>query len=218
MKINIRKNHSALVLFIYLLAFALMTWSFSAHAAEEKVTVKSPEVVITTSLGVIKIKLNADKAPISTENFLKYVSKKHYDGTIFHRVIPTFMIQGGGHTPDMKEKESLAPIKNEAKNGLSNLRGTVAMARTNEVDSATAQFFINVVDNQRLDHVDNNRYGYAVFGEVTEGMDVVDKVRNVKTTTKDGLSDVPEKTVLIKSVRLASASIEKSAKKTKGKK
>src|SRR3989338_5269158 len=171
MKTNIRKNHSALVLFIYLLAFALMTWSFNARAEDVKTT--NPEVIITTGLGDIKVKLNAEKAPISTENFLKYVKNKHYDGTVFHRVIPTFMIQGGGHLSDMKEKETLAPIKNEAKNGLSNSRGTIAMARTDEVDSATAQFFINVVDNKRLDHVDNNRYGYAVFGEVTEGLDVV---------------------------------------------
>lgn len=216
MKTNIRKNHSALVLFIYLLAFALMTWSFNVQAEDVKSTY--PEVVITTSLGNIKVKLNAEKAPISTENFLKYVKNKHYDGTIFHRVIPTFMIQGGGHLPDMKEKETLAPIKNEAKNGLSNSRGTIAMARTNDVDSATAQFFINVVDNKRLDHVDNNRYGYAVFGEVTEGMDVVDKIRDVKTTTKGEYADVPEKTVLIKSVRLAGDKAQKTAKKSKGKK
>ena len=221
MKIYIQKNPRALVLFIYVLAFVLMTWSYNVQALEltpPEDKSASPEVIITTSLGNIKIKLNAEKAPISSENFLKYVEKKHYDGTIFHRVMPTFMIQGGGHLPDMKEKETLAPIKNEAKNGLSNLRGSVAMARTNEVDSATAQFFINVVDNKRLDHVDNNRYGYAVFGEVTEGMDVVDKIRDVKTTTKGEHENVPEKIVLIKSVKFVGSKAAKTSKKSKGKK
>lgn len=216
MKTNIQKNSRVLILFIYLLAFVLMTWSFNVQAGNAT----RPEVVITTSLGEIKVKLDSEKAPISTANFLKYVEKKHYDGTTFHRVIPTFMIQGGGHLPDMKEKETLAPIKNEAKNGLSNLRGTIAMARTNEVDSATSQFFINVVDNKKLDHVDDNRYGYSVFGEVSGGMEVVDKIRDVKTATKGELGDVPVEPVLIKSVRLvgASASSDNTTKKTKGKK
>lgn len=214
MKTNIQKNSRVLILFIYLLAFVLMTWSFNVQAADPI----NPEVVITTNLGEIKVKLNSEKAPVSTANFLKYVEKKHYDGTTFHRVIPTFMIQGGGHLPDMKEKETMPPIKNEAKNGLSNLRGTVAMARTNEVDSATSQFFINVVDNKKLDHVDDNRYGYSVFGEVSAGMDIVDKIRDVKTTTKGEYGDVPQEPVMIKSVRLAGAPVEKAKKKTKGKK
>lgn len=193
-----------------------MTWSFNVQAADATL----PEVVITTNLGEIKVKLDSEKAPISTANFLKYVEKKHYDGTTFHRVIPTFMIQGGGHMPDMKEKETLAPIKNEAKNGLSNTRGTIAMARTNEVDSATSQFFINVVDNKKLDHVDDNRYGYSVFGEVSGGMDIVDKIRDVKTTTKGEYGDVPVEPVMIRSVRLASVSApaDKKTKKSKGKK
>lgn len=212
MKTNIKRNQNALVLFIYVLAFALMTWSFNARAEEKKDTPASPEVLITTSLGKIKIRLNAEKAPISTENFLKYVEKKHYDGTTFHRVIPTFMIQGGGHLPDMKEKETGLPIKNEAQNGLSNLRGTVAMARTNDIDSATAQFFINVVDNKRLDYVNDKQYGYAVFGEVVEGMDVVDKIRDVKTTTKGEYENVPVTPVIIKSARLVKPA------KAKGKK
>jgi cyclophilin family peptidyl-prolyl cis-trans isomerase len=218
MKTNIKKvkSQNSLVLFIYLFAFVLMTWSFQARAEGTKSVINNPEVIISTSLGDISVKLNAEKAPISTENFLKYVEKKHYDGTTFHRVIKTFMIQGGGHLPDMTEKETIAPIKNEAKNGLTNARGTIAMARTNEIDSATAQFFINVVDNKRLDHVDNNRYGYAVFGEVTKGMDVVDKIKDVATTTKGEFSDVPEKTVMIKSVRLVGAKPEnKPAKKSK---
>ena len=220
MKTNIQKNSRVLILFIYLLAFVLMTWSFNVQAANTT----NPEVVITTTLGEIKVKLDSEKAPISTANFLKYVEKKHYDGTTFHRVIPTFMIQGGGHLPDMKEKETLKPIKNEAKNGLSNLRGTIAMARTNEVDSATSQFFINVVDNKKLDHVDDNRYGYSVFGEVSGGMDVVDKIRAVKTTTKGEYGDVPVEPVLIKSVRLVGvatptspAPVEKTTKKAKKK-
>jgi peptidyl-prolyl cis-trans isomerase A (cyclophilin A) len=220
MKTNIKKSNSAVVLFIYLLAFVLMTWSYSARADEKAVEAKpapaataGPEVVIKTSLGQIKVRLNAEKAPISTENFLKYVKKKHYDGTTFHRVIPTFMIQGGGHLPDMTEKSTDAPIKNEATNGLSNLRGTIAMARTNEVDSATAQFFINVVDNQRLDHVNQERYGYAVFGEVVEGMDVVDKIKDVATGNKGEYQNVPNEPVMIKSIRVAKAA--KTSKKTK---
>lgn len=216
MKTNIKKSNSAVVLFIYVLAFVLMTWSYSARAEKTEKEVKpvaNPEVVIKTSKGDIKVRLNAEKAPISTENFLKYVKKKHYDGTTFHRVIPTFMIQGGGHLPDMKEKDSDTPIKNEATNGLSNMRGTIAMARTNEVDSATAQFFINVVDNQRLDHVNQERYGYAVFGEVVEGMDVVDKIKDVATGNKGEFQNVPTEPVMIKSVRLAKA--PKSSKKTK---
>lgn len=222
MKTNIQKNSRVLILFIYLLAFVLMTWSFNVQAANAA----HPEVVITTSLGEIKVKLNSDKAPISTANFLKYVEKSHYDGTTFHRVIPSFMIQGGGHLPDMKEKETLAPIKNEAKNGLSNLRGTIAMARTNEINSATSQFFINVVDNKKLDHVDDNRYGYSVFGEVSSGMDIVDKIRDVKTAKKGEYGDVPVEPVLIKSVRLAAAAtaassstepVEKATKKAKKK-
>ena len=218
MKTNIKKStNTVLVLFIYLLAFVLMTWSYSARAEDKAAKpTTSPEVVIKTSLGDIKVRLNSEKAPISTENFLKYVKKKHYDGTIFHRVIPSFMIQGGGHLPDMKEKDTDAPIKNEATNGLSNLRGTIAMARTNEVDSATAQFFINVVDNQRLDHVNQDRYGYAVFGEVVEGMDVVDKIRNSPTRGFGDYQDVPAETIMIKSVRLAKAAKPaKASKKTK---
>ncbi len=213
MKTYLKKNNSALVLFIYVMAFVLMTWTISARA-EDAMPGKAPEVLISTSLGNIKVRLNAEKAPLSTENFLKYTSKKFYDGTTFHRVIKTFMIQGGGMLPDMKEKDGgMAPIKNEAKNGLSNMRGTISMARTNEVDSATSQFFINVVDNIKLDHKNDQQYGYAVFGEVIEGMDVVDKIRDVATTTKGEHADVPVETVLIKSVR--QVGLAKSAKKSK---
>jgi len=200
------------ILWIYLMAFVLIAFSFSADAADTKATAKdskidkktaaSPIVVIDVEkMGKIKVKLNAEKAPISTENFLKYVDEKFYDGTTFHRVIPSFMIQGGGMTPDMKEKPTHAPIKNEAKNGLSNKRGTIAMARTNVVDSASSQFFINVVDNERLNYKNDDQYGYAVFGEVIEGLDVVDKIKEVQTGARGEHTDVPVKDVIIKSIR-----------------
>lgn len=160
---------------------------------------KMTTVVMETSLGTMEIELNSEKAPISVDNFLKYVDKKHYDGTIFHRVISGFMIQGGGMTESMGEKKTDAPIKNEADNGLRNDRGTIAMARTSVVDSATSQFFINVVDNDFLNFrsATPSGYGYAVFGKVTSGMDVADKIRNVPT----GPQDVPKTVVVIKSVR-----------------
>lgn len=203
--VKVKNSQVNVIVWIYLLAFVLMTWSFKTHAKEASATAKvvaAPVVTIDTSLGKIKVKLNSEKAPISTENFLKYVDKKFYDKTIFHRVIKDFMIQGGGHTADMKEKATLfPPITNEAKNGLSNLRGTIAMARTNDINSATAQFFINVVDNQRLDHKSEDRFGYAVFGEVVEGMDVVDKIRDSKTKNVGEYADVPEKVIVIKSIR-----------------
>ncbi len=163
----------------------------------------APVVILETTKGNIEIELNADKAPISVENFLKYVDNGHYNGTIFHRVIDEFMIQGGGMTPDMNEKASGTPIKNEATNGLLNKRGTVAMARTNVVDSATAQFFINVKDNSFLDHSDKSQqgFGYCVFGEVKSGMDVVDAIKKVRTGTRPPYDDVPVEAVVIKSVR-----------------
>ena len=209
MRTNIKKTNSALVLFIYLLAFVLMTWSYQAKAK----ALKNPEVIIATNMGDIKLKLNSEKAPTTVENFVKYINKKHYDGTTFHRVIKSFMIQGGGHLPDMSEKSTEAPIKNEAKNGLSNVRGTIAMARTNEVNSATAQFFINVVDNQRLDYSDDEHYGYAVFGEVVEGMDVVDRIKESKVGSKGEYENVPLEPVMIHSIKLV-----KSESKSKGKK
>jgi peptidyl-prolyl cis-trans isomerase B (cyclophilin B) len=160
----------------------------------------NPQVVIETSMGTIKAELYVDKAPGTVKNFLKYVADKHYDGTIFHRVIPTFMIQGGGMTPENKPKGGqYPPIKNESYNGLSNKRGSLAMARTNEANSATDQFFINVKDNTFLDRAKaQDSVGYCVFGQVTDGMDVVDKIRNVPT----GPGDVPEQVVLIKSIRI----------------
>ena len=155
-----------------------------------------------TSMGTIKIELNAAKAPITVENFLKYVDDKHYDGTIFHRVIADFMIQGGGFQPGLREKRTRDPIKNESGNGLSNERGAIAMARTNDPDSATAQFFINVKDNPGLDRARaRDGVGYAVFGRVIDGMDVVDKIRRVETESRGGHDDVPVKDVIIRSVR-----------------
>lgn len=200
---------------IYVAAFLLLAFSFHAEAktskkdsTEKTKTAKKEDgkmttVVMETSLGTIEIELDGEKAPISAKNFLKYVDEKFYDGTIFHRVIKGFMIQGGGFTEKMDQKKTHDPIKNEAGNGLKNVTGTIAMARTNIVDSATAQFFINVVDNDFLNHTDESArgYGYAVFGKVTSGMDVVEKIRAVPTGNKMGMDDVPNTPVVIKSVK-----------------
>ena len=157
-----------------------------APTTEEKI----PMILMKTSKGDIKIELFADKAPISVKNFLQYVDEKHYNGTIFHRVINGFMIQGGGFTASMAQKPTKAPIKNEATNGLKNKRGTIAMARTSDINSATSQFFINVADNGFLDHQAPNPqgFGYCVFGKVVEGMDVVDQIKGVKTGPKSGVN------------------------------
>jgi len=162
-------------------------------------------VVIETSAGVITVALDEVKAPESVRNFLAYADKGHYDGTIFHRVIKNFMIQGGGMTAELTPKATMPPIKNEAGNGLKNQRGTIAMARTGVVDSATSQFFINTVDNAFLDHRDNTPggFGYAVFGQVVDGMNVVDKIGNAPTGMRNRFSDVPVETVTIKSVKRA---------------
>lgn len=156
-------------------------------------------IKLHTNYGVITLKLDAEKAPVTAANFEKYVKDGHYDGTIFHRVINNFMIQGGGFESGMKQKETNAPIKNEANNGLSNKVGTIAMARTMDPHSASAQFFINVKDNTFLDHTapTPQGWGYAVFGEVVDGMDVVDKIRGVPTTSKAGHQDVPVEDVVI---------------------
>ncbi len=159
----------------------------------------NPKVRLSTSMGDIIVELDAENAPISTENFIAYVNDGFYDGTIFHRVIEDFMIQGGGMTPDMSQKKTKAPIKNEATNGLGNKRGTLAMARTQIVDSATAQFFINTVDNDFLDHQNTSvmGYGYAVFGKVVEGMETVDAIRKVATGNHGMHQDVPKESVVI---------------------
>ncbi|HVL13501.1 MAG TPA: peptidylprolyl isomerase [Gemmata sp.] len=162
----------------------------------------NPVVVMETSMGTVKIELFEDKAPVTVKNFLSYVEDKHYDGTVFHRVIENFMIQGGGFQPGMKEKKTKDPIKNEAANGVTNAKYTVAMARTSDPDSATAQFFINVKDNKFLDKSADSA-GYAVFGKVIEGTEVVDKIKAVNTGVKAGFKDVPTEDVVIKSIRLA---------------
>ncbi len=162
----------------------------------------NPTVILETTAGSIKIELFADKAPLSVANFLQYVDDKHYDGTIFHRVIADFMVQGGGFDANMKQKATRAPVKNEAKNGLQNEPYTLAMARTSDVDSATSQFFINVADNVFLNHGGRD-FGYCVFGKVIDGEGVVDTIAECSTSTKSGMKDVPVETISIKSARRA---------------
>ncbi len=172
----------------------------------------NPVVVINTDKGTIKAELFKEQAPITVENFLQYVKKGHYDGTIFHRVISDFMIQGGGYTPAMIEKASGPGIKNESYNGLPNDRGTLAMARTNDPNSATAQFFINVKDNKFLNKANaKDGFGYAVFGRVIQGMDVVDKIRYVQTNA----GDAPLTPVVIRSIQLLPKQAEKKETKNK---
>lgn len=177
--------------------FFLFVFSFSACA-------KNPQVKIETNKGEIVIELYKDKAPIGVKNFLDYVKSDYYSGTIFHRVIDNFMVQGGGFTPDMKKKETKTPIKNEATNGLKNEAGTVAYARTNIVNSATSQFFINLIDNNYLNHRAKTPtgYGYAVFGRVVKGMTVVKQIAKVETGSKNGHRDVPTSPVIIKSAKI----------------
>src|SRR5271170_690030 len=153
-----------------------------------------------TSLGDFTVELFEKDAPLSVANFLSYIDAEFFDATIFHRIVPGFVIQGGGFTEDMSQKKTAAPIKNEAGNGLKNSRGTLSMARTNDVDSATSQFFVNLKDNDFLDHSRGN-FGYAVFARVTEGMDVVDKIAAVETGRRKGFDDVPVEAVIMKSVR-----------------
>lgn len=187
------------ILFLVAALFLAAATIGRAEAAE-----KNPVVLMTTTMGDIKIELYPDKAPKTVANFLTYVKEKHYDGTIFHRVIPGFMIQGGGMDKDMKERSTHAPVQNEADNGLKNTVGSIAMARTNDPHSATAQFFINVKDNTFLDHRSKTTsgWGYTVFGKVIDGMDVVKKIEHVKTTTRPPHQNVPNEPVIIKSVRV----------------
>jgi peptidyl-prolyl cis-trans isomerase A (cyclophilin A) len=170
----------------------------------KKAKVERNMVKLETSMGNIVIELNKQAAPVTVKNFLGYVEEGFYDGTIFHRVIPGFMIQGGGFTAEMEKKETREPIINEAANGLKNERGTIAMARTNDPDSATSQFFINHRDNGPLNYVENGNPGYAVFGKIIEGMDVVDAIASVNTTTRRGMDDVPIEPVVIKSAEAVS--------------
>lgn len=171
---------------------------FSNSVWAEKV-----KVSMQTSLGEIKLELDQDKAPETVANFVQYAKDGFYDGTIFHRVIKDFMIQGGGFTPDMQQKETHSPIKNEAKNGLKNKAGSIAMARTSAPHSATSQFFINHKDNASLDYPSFDGWGYAVFGEVTEGMDVVNAIAEVQTGISHRMQDVPVNTVVIEKVTIS---------------
>ncbi|MEE4302593.1 MAG: peptidylprolyl isomerase [Wenzhouxiangella sp.] len=167
---------------------------------------ENPTVILHTNLGAITVELFEKEAPESTENFLRYARDGHYDGTIFHRVIDNFMIQGGGFDSDFNQKSTREPIENEADNGLENKRGTLAMARTNDPHSATAQFFINVSDNDFLNHrgkMSGQTWGYAVFGRVVDGMNVVDEIRSVETTSKGMHRDVPVEPVIIERVELS---------------
>ena len=177
-----------------LLIFSILFFSFSGWA-------KNPVVVIETNMGTLEVELNEEKAPITVKNFLSYVDSKFYDGTIFHRVINNFMIQGGGMDEKMVEKKGRGPIKNEASNGLTNDAGTIAMARTADPDSATSQFFINVNDNSALNRPSPDGHGYAVFGKVISGMHIVNRIKMVKTGSIKGHSDVPMDTVLIKNIK-----------------
>jgi cyclophilin family peptidyl-prolyl cis-trans isomerase len=186
------------LIFLCFVCFLFGAFSFFSRGEQT-----NPKVIMKTSLGDITIELYPDKAPITVQNFLAYVDAQFYDGTIFHRVIPNFMIQGGGLTSDFVEKPANPAIKNEAANGLKNDRGTIAMARTGVIDSATCQFFINHVDNDFLNHRDSTAegFGYCVFGKVTDGLDVVDAIARVKTMTRSGAQDVPRETITITSIR-----------------
>jgi len=186
---------------------ALLTLLLSSNVfaqSDSEAASAMPQVLMETSAGTVVLELYPNKAPKTVENFLKYVNEGFYDGTIFHRVIPNFMIQGGGFTEDFQKKITHAPIQNEADNGLRNRIGTIAMARTNDPQSATAQFFINVAQNTGLDHREKSSsqaWGYAVFGKVTSGMKVVNKIRRAQTGVKNGMNNVPIKTVKIIKVR-----------------
>mgnify|MGYP005791073291 CR=1 FL=1 len=180
-----------------------LTLGLGIPAGEALAAAQPKGAVIETSMGAIEIRFEAKRAPLSVQNFVRYAEEGHYDGTIFHRVIDGFMIQGGGFTEDLKQKKTHEPVINEARGGLSNRRGTVAFARTSLPHSATSQFFINLVDNDFLDASQaRDGWGYTVFATVTKGMDVVDRIGAVKTTNRRGMGDVPEKAVTIKSVKI----------------
>lgn len=197
--------------FLKLLAAGVMATALGLHAQEAKPDTTTPapapapakvKATIETSKGTIELELDGAKAPISVQNFVNYVKKGHYDGTIFHRVIPGFMIQGGGFTADMGQKPTDKPIAIESQNGLKNARGAIAMARTSDPNSATSQFFINVKDNANLDYPSFDGHGYAVFGKVTKGMDVVDAIVGVPTTRKGPHADVPAEAITINKITI----------------
>ena len=177
-------------------ACALLSLAATTHCA-----MADTHVLMTTSEGNIELTLDDEKAPVTVKNFLQYVNSGFYNNTIFHRVIPSFMIQGGGFTADMQQKSTQSPIKNEADNGLRNTRGTISMARTADKDSATSQFFINVADNAFLDHGQRD-FGYAVFGKVTKGLDIAEKISHVETTNSGPYQNVPVKPVTLLSVKV----------------
>lgn len=188
-------------IFFRVICFLAVCLAFAgAGNAQAAAKAADPVVKLETSLGDILLQLNPAKAPITTANFIQYVKSGHYDGTVFHRVIKNFMIQGGGLNQDLHEKRTLAPIRNEANNGLKNRKYTIAMARTNDPHSASSQFFINTRDNDFLDFKAQTPqgWGYAVFGKVIGGQDVVDKIENVRTGNKSGYQDVPQEPVVIK--------------------
>ena len=189
-----------------LIAFAVLAASALSTLAA------NPMVELKTNQGEIVVELFADKAPKSAENFVQYVKDGHYNGTVFHRVIDGFMIQGGGFDADMKQKSTRAPIENEAKNGLKNERGTLAMARTADPHSASSQFFINLVPNTFLDYPSRDGWGYAVFGKVVKGMDVVDKIGKVATGNRGFHQNVPVEAVVVESARVLEAAAKKAAK------
>lgn len=179
----------------YILLAGILSIGYAGTAIAE-----ITRVLMQTSMGNIELELDGDRAPESVANFLRYVDEGFYDGTIFHRVINSFMIQGGGLTADMQKKRGHAPIRNEANNGLKNKRGTIAMARLGDPHSATSQFFINHVDNSDLDYPGQDGWGYCVFGRVTKGMNTVDKIADVFTESHNGMGNVPIKTITIKSI------------------
>ncbi len=190
----------------YLVGLAFLTQAVAAKPLPRKdsgsTASVTPRVVIDTTHGKIVVELFANKAPLTVKNFLDYVDVRFYDGLIFHRVIPNFMIQGGGHLPGLKEKKGFEPVKNESGNGLSNERGTIAVARRVEPDSGTSQFFINTADNKFLDRaISPDKAGYCVFGKVVQGMEVVDQIRRVKTQGQGIHQDVPVQDVVIHSIR-----------------
>jgi cyclophilin family peptidyl-prolyl cis-trans isomerase len=191
------------LLLVPLLASFLIIIAAKSEGAKQ-MEAKPKKVKLETTMGDIVIELDEKAAPVTVKNFLTYIEEGFYDGTIFHRVIPNFMIQGGGFTPDMVQKKTHPPIVNEANNGLKNNRGTIAMARTSQPNSATSQFFINHKDNPNLNYVDARNPGYAVFGKVVDGLETVDKIAVVKTTRKGPHSDVPIEPVVIKSAKVIS--------------
>jgi cyclophilin family peptidyl-prolyl cis-trans isomerase len=195
--------------FLKLLAAGVMATALGLHAQEAKPETTTPapapakvKATIETSKGTIELELDGAKAPISVQNFVNYVKKGHYDGTIFHRVIPGFMIQGGGFTAEMSQKPTDKPIAIESQNGLKNARGAIAMARTSDPNSATSQFFINVKDNANLDYPSFDGHGYAVFGKVTKGLDIVDAIVSVPTTRKGPHADVPAEPITINKITI----------------